>query len=77
MTITTDEATGRTKLIAEDGAAVHRKTEPTPSHIVAVVLRDGDNPDNWKDCDLGEPTTEEEATEADKDAALRGFGVEV
>lgn len=62
------------KLLAEDGKALRRKGEQEPSTIVRVSLSQSDSPDNWEDCEYGNTS---EVTEADKDAALRGFGVEV
>lgn len=73
MTISTDEQ-GRTVLTADEGRAIHRNTEPCGA-VVAAILRSDDSPSNWSDCDITVP--DDTATEADKDAALRRFGVEV
>lgn len=42
---------GKTRINADDGRAVHRKGDPCGS-IVSVVLRDGDCAENWEDCDI-------------------------
>ena len=64
---------GRT-IIADEGRAIHRKGEPSPSPIVRASLAPNDSIENWEDCDYGMP---DEVTVEDKDAALRRFGVEV
>lgn len=77
MTISTDEQ-GRTVLTADNGRAIHRKGTPKQSHTVGYRFEIGaDDAANWEDCELGEPEQSDEPTEADKDAALRKFGVEV
>lgn len=69
---------GITTITAEAGAAIHREGTPTPSHTVGYRFDVGkDDAANWEDCELGEPEQADEPTEADKDAALRRFGVEV
>lgn len=76
MTIETRD--NRVFLRAEPGAAIHRVGTPVPSHTVGYSFPVGkDDPDGWEDCELGEPTGEDEATEADKDAALARFGVDI
>ena len=61
-------------ITAEEGKALHRIGEPHPTTVTRVSLAPWDVPDNWEDCEYGEG---DEPTEADKDAALRRFGVEV
>ena len=60
---------------ADAGKALRRKGSTEPSAVTRVALAPNDSPDNWEDCDL--PVPGDEAIEADKDAALRRFGVEV
>lgn len=45
------EEDGRTRINADDGRAIHRKGEPC-GQIVSVLLRAGDEPANWEDCDI-------------------------
>jgi len=78
MTITTDETTGRTRITADEGKAVHRIGTPSPCSVIGVLLRSDDTPANWEDCELGEPDHPEyDATESDKDAALTALGVDM
>lgn len=66
-------------ITADEGKALHRKGTETPTTITRVALAPWDAAANWEDCDYGEPEqpSPEDVTEADKDAALRRFGVEV
>lgn len=43
-------------LTADEGKAIHRKGEPTPTTITRVALPASDSPENWEDCDYGEPS---------------------
>ena len=65
------------RLFAEDGMAIHRKGEPSPTRITRVALGPSDSADNWEDCEYGDTPSPDESTMEDKDAALRRFGVEV
>lgn len=62
---------------ADDGKALHRKGTETPTTITRVALSPSASADDWEDCDYGLPPMPVEATEEDKDEALRRFGVEV
>ena len=64
------------KIYADQGMAIHRKGEPSPSLSTFVSLSSYDKADDFEDCEYGEPQ-QNDVTEADKDAALRRFGVEV
>lgn len=64
-------------ITADEGRALHRKGTETPTTITRVALAPSVSADDWEDCDYGLPPSQDEATEADKDAALRRFGVEV
>lgn len=44
---------------AEDGMAIKRKDEPPPSTIVRVALAVTDSPENWEDCEYGDPPEED------------------
>ena len=66
------EKDGRISLIAEDQMAICPKATHDPV-VESVSLSPTDSPDNWMDCQK----CEDEPTMADKDAALRRFGVEV
>lgn len=61
-------------IAADEGKALHRKGEPTPTMITRVALAPWDVPDNWEDCEYGEG---DEPTIDDANAALCRFGVEV
>ena len=68
--MTIEKLEGRTILRADDGMGICPKSTKNP-RVKSVSLAANDSPENWKDCDL------DDVTEADKDAALRRFGVEV
>ena len=60
-----------THIVADDGRMVRRKNDPSTA-CVEAYLSVVDSVDLWEDCD-----SSDEPTMADKDAALRRFGVEM
>ena len=76
MTIETDTE-GYHILTADEGRAIHQRGTPAPSSTIRARLAPHIDPATWEDCDFGEPEPPDEPTEADKDEALRKFGVEV
>ena len=64
-------------ITADEGKALHRKGTETPTTITRVALAPNASADDWEDCEYGQPPSSEHVTEADKDAALLRFGVEV
>ena len=60
-----------THIIADDGRMVRRKNDPSTA-CGEAYLSVVDSVDLWEDCDLSD-----DPTMADKDTALRCFGVEV
>ena len=74
MTITVYES-GNKLFAADNGKAIAPKGEDGPTTVTTANAPATAPDDAWHDCEYGEPS--EEATEADKDAALRKFGVEV
>lgn len=64
-------------ILADSGKALHKVGTETPTTITRVSLAPGAKAEDWEDCDYGLPPSQDEATEEDKVAALRRFGVEV
>ena len=62
-------------ITADDGKALHRKGEETPTTITRVAFAPWDSADNWEDCDYGEPPSPDDPTMEDKDTALKRYGV--
>lgn len=70
---------GAVKLTAESGMSIRRVGEQGKSIITEAYLPMSEDASKWEDCEYGKPDEPSagDATEADKDAALRRFGVEV
>lgn len=63
---------------ADPGKALRKAgSSDEVSTVTSVAMPKPCDPNTWEDCEYGEPQPSEDATEADKDAALRRFGVEV
>lgn len=60
-------------IYADEGLALRTADMPQETDIVTVSVARTEQIAEWEDC----PHSSDEATEADKDAALRRFGVEV
>ena len=68
------------EIFADDGKAIRHKDDPqTKTTMTSVCIPLVQSPDEWRDCEYGEDDqpSPDEPTIADKDAALRRFGVEV
>ena len=46
---------GTTCIDAEDGMALKRKEDEAPTTITRVALAFSDSPENWEDCEYGDP----------------------
>ena len=51
---------GGKMLTAEQGKAIRHKGETGPSTITMVAIPANADPNDWEDCDYGEPETEAE-----------------
>ena len=64
-------------ILADSGKALHKIGTETPTTITRVALAPYAKAEDWEDCDYGLLPSHDEATEEEKDAALRRFGVEM
>ena len=46
---------GTTCIDAEEGMAIKRKEDEAPTTITRVALAVSDSPENWEDCEYGDP----------------------
>lgn len=76
LTIITNPKTGNLTFVAPEGRAICRADETGPTTTVTMSAPKGTPESAFVECDYGEPQSDG-PTEADKDAALRRFGVEV
>ena len=68
------------EIYADEGKAIRHKDDPhDKTTMTSVCIPLAQSPDDWRDCEYGEDDqpSPDEPTMADKDAALRRFGVEV
>ena len=68
------------EIFAYEGKAIRHKDDPhTKTTMTSVCIPLSQSAEDWRDCEYGEDEhpSPDEPTMADKDAALRRFGVEV
>ena len=68
------------EIYADEGKAIRHKDDPqTKTTMTSVCIPLVQSPDEWRDCEYGDDDqpSPDEPTIADKDEALRRFGVEV